>query len=187
MLRVSAKGIFRFSNIYYYVMFKGHITLSGKHLALSGYVNGVIEILCKYLQSARHKYRLADGSTLRAWHLQGNFETKYVRSCHLPTVSVLVKYFHATHNTQKSSIFQMFMKYLFKTLSSIGMGNLPFWYLFSCYLTWLITICWSIPLTLAQACGKRFSWGSAIMIKQLVKAFGPRGHLRFTKTVLAIF
>ena len=33
------------------------------------YVNGVIETFCKYLQSARRKHWLADGSTLRAWHL----------------------------------------------------------------------------------------------------------------------
>ena len=35
-------------------------------VAAQCYVNGVIEILCEYLQSARRKYRLADGSTLRA-------------------------------------------------------------------------------------------------------------------------
>ena len=34
------------------------------------YVSGVKEIVCKYLQSARSKYRLADESTLRAWRLQ---------------------------------------------------------------------------------------------------------------------
>ena len=34
------------------------------------HVNGDIEISCKYLQSPRHKYRPADGSTLRDWHLQ---------------------------------------------------------------------------------------------------------------------
>ena len=32
--------------------------------------NGVIETFCKYLQSIRRKYWLADWSTLRAWHLQ---------------------------------------------------------------------------------------------------------------------
>ena len=41
------------------------------------------------------------------------------------------KYFHVTPNTQKSSIFQMFMIYLFKNLSSISTGNWLFWYLFS--------------------------------------------------------
>ena len=34
------------------------------------HVNGDIEISCKYLQSPRHKYRPANGSTLRDWHLQ---------------------------------------------------------------------------------------------------------------------
>ena len=52
-------------------------------------------------------------------------------------ILVLVKYFHATPDTQKSSIFQMFMTYLFRNLSSISTGNLPFWYLFSWSLTWL--------------------------------------------------
>ena len=63
-------------------MLKGHIPLSGKvspylvtkdsyKISAQCYVNVVIEILCKYFQLAQCKYRLADGSTLRAWHLQG--------------------------------------------------------------------------------------------------------------------
>ena len=38
---------------------------------------------------------------------------------------------------QKSSIFQMYMKYIFKNLTSISTGNLLFWYLYSRSLTWL--------------------------------------------------
>ena len=34
------------------------------------YVNGVVEIFYKYLQSARRKYWLADGSALSGWHLK---------------------------------------------------------------------------------------------------------------------
>ena len=39
--------------------------------------------------------------------------------------------FTPTLDTQKSSIFQMLMIYSFKNLSSISMGKLLFWYLFS--------------------------------------------------------
>ena len=40
-------------------------------------------------------------------------------------------------DTQKSSIFLMFIMYLSKNLSSTSMANLPFWYLFTWGLTWL--------------------------------------------------
>ena len=46
-------------------------------------------------------------------------------------LSVLVKYFHATPDMQRSGIFQMFMIYLFKKLSSTSTGNLRFRYLIS--------------------------------------------------------
>ena len=45
--------------------------------------------------------------------------------------AVLFKYFHATPDAPKSSIFQMLLVYLFKNLSSISTVNLPFWFLFS--------------------------------------------------------
>ena len=44
---------------------------------------------------------------------------------------------HHPPNTQMNSIFQLFMIYEFKNLSSISTGNLPFWYLFLWSLTWL--------------------------------------------------
>ena len=64
--------------IHRHAMLKGTIPLSGKSFPLSGnegvsqklqfnIVNGIIVILCKYLQSTRSKNWLADGATL---HLQ---------------------------------------------------------------------------------------------------------------------
>ena len=52
---------------------------------------------------------------------------------------VLVKYFHAPPDMQKSSVFQMIMIYLFKNCSSISTGNLLFFgrYLFSWNSTWV--------------------------------------------------
>ena len=68
--------------IYRYVMLNGHIPLSGKAFPLSGKERFLpksqsnvmsmalyVDIFCKYLQPARRKW-LANGSTLRARHLQ---------------------------------------------------------------------------------------------------------------------
>ena len=81
ILRYFTEEIRDFSNISLYnVEGAHHLIWQTSHLiwqrrilakvSAQCYVNGVIEVLSKYLQSARCKYRLADGSNLRAWHLQ---------------------------------------------------------------------------------------------------------------------
>ena len=81
ILRYSGKEISRLSNISLCNVEGTHPLIWQKFplmwqwrilakLPVQCYVNGIIEILYKYVQSARSKYWLADGSTLRAWHLQ---------------------------------------------------------------------------------------------------------------------
>ena len=81
ILRYSTKEIGRLSNISLFNVEGGTSPYLAKvspclamkdfyRISAHCYLNGVIEILCKYLQSAWCKYWLPDGSTLMAWYLQ---------------------------------------------------------------------------------------------------------------------